>query len=163
MVSNSDDTGLENAAILLMSLGEEDASQVLKHMTPKEVQRLGETIAKTRTVAKERFDSVVDRFQSAAKDQSMLVADTDEYVKSVLRKALGDDKANLLIDRILQGSDTSGIESLKWMDPSSVAELPRLEPPRENHQLNGARQLAKDNPAAVANIMREWVSGEVTA
>ena len=46
----------------------------------------------------------------------MLVTDTDEYVKSVLRKALGEDKANLLIDRILQGSDTTGIESLKWMD-----------------------------------------------
>jgi flagellar motor switch protein FliG len=60
----------------------------------------------------------------------MLVADTDEYVKSVLRKALGDDKANLLIDRILQGSDVSGIESLKWMDPSSVAELLRNEHPQ---------------------------------
>ena len=51
-----------------------------------------------------------------ASEQSILVADNDEYVKSVLRKALGDDKANLLIDRILQGSDISGIESLKWMD-----------------------------------------------
>ena len=53
-----------------------------------------------------------------------------QYVRSVLRKALGDDKANLLIDRILQGSDTTGIESLKWMDPSSVAELLRIEHPQ---------------------------------
>jgi flagellar motor switch protein FliG len=60
----------------------------------------------------------------------MLVADTNEYVKSVLRKALGEDKANLLIDRILQGSDVTGIESLKWMDPSSVAELLRNEHPQ---------------------------------
>jgi flagellar motor switch protein FliG len=60
----------------------------------------------------------------------MLVTDTDEYVRSVLRKALGDDKANLLIDRILQGSDTTGIESLKWMDASSVAELLRNEHPQ---------------------------------
>ncbi|CAG0944874.1 partial Flagellar motor switch protein FliG, partial [Gammaproteobacteria bacterium] len=55
---------------------------------------------------------------------------TDEYVKSVLRMALGEDKANLLIDRILQGSDTSGIESLKWMDANSVAELLRNEHPQ---------------------------------
>jgi len=48
----------------------------------------------------------------------------------VLRKALGDDKANLLIDRILQGGDVSGIESLKWMDPGSVAELLRNEHPQ---------------------------------
>jgi flagellar motor switch protein FliG len=60
----------------------------------------------------------------------MLVTDTDEYVKAVLRKALGEDKANLLIDRILQGSDTTGIESLKWMDPGSVAELLRNEHPQ---------------------------------
>jgi flagellar motor switch protein FliG len=65
-----------------------------------------------------------------ASEQSILVADNDEYVKSVLRKALGDDKANLLIDRILQGSDISGIESLKWMDASSVAELLRNEHPQ---------------------------------
>jgi len=65
-----------------------------------------------------------------AAEQSILVADTDEYVKSVLKRALGDDKANLLIDRILQGSDVSGIESLKWMDPGSVAELLRNEHPQ---------------------------------
>ena len=70
------------------------------------------------------------KFNTVAGDSSMLVTDTDEYVRSVLRKALGDDKANLLIDRILQGGDTSGIESLKWMDPSSVAELLRNEHPQ---------------------------------
>jgi len=58
------------------------------------------------------------------------VADTDEYVKTVLRRALGEDKANLLIDRILQGSDMSGVESLKWMDATSVAELLRNEHPQ---------------------------------
>ena len=70
------------------------------------------------------------KFTSVAGEQSMLVADTDDYVKRVLRKALGDDKANLLIDRILQGSDVSGIESLKWMDAGAVAELLRNEHPQ---------------------------------
>ena len=60
----------------------------------------------------------------------VLVADNDEYIKAVLRKALGDDKANLLIDRIIQGSDVTGIESLKWMDAGSVAELLRNEHPQ---------------------------------
>jgi flagellar motor switch protein FliG len=125
-----DDAGVEDAAILLMSLGEEDASQVLKHMTPKEVQRVGESIAKMKAIPRERVQSVIDRFTEQTAAESMLVNDNSEYVKSVLRKALGDDKANLLIDRILQGSDTSGIESLKWMDPSSVAELLRNEHPQ---------------------------------
>jgi flagellar motor switch protein FliG len=125
-----DPKGLEDAAILLMSLGEEGAAEVFRHLSPKEVQGLGETIAKMKSVPRERLDGVLDRFANEVGEESMLVSDTDEYVKSVLRKALGDDKANLLIDRILQGGDTSGIESLKWMDAGSVAELLRNEHPQ---------------------------------
>jgi len=125
-----DDKGLEDAAILMMSLGEEQAAEVFKHLAPKEVQRLGETIAKMKAIPRDKVEGVLDRFHTEAGEQSMLVADTDEYVKAVLRKALGDDKANLLIDRILQGSDVTGIESLKWMDASSVAELMRNEHPQ---------------------------------
>jgi flagellar motor switch protein FliG len=130
MASALDEEGLENAAILLMSLGEEEAAEVFKHLAPKEVQRLGETIAKMKAVSRERVEGVIENFEKLAASESMLVADSNEYVKSVLRKALGDDKANLLIDRILQGSDVTGIESLKWMDPQSVAELLRNEHPQ---------------------------------
>ena len=130
MPSSLDDKGVEDAAILLMSLGEEEAAGVFKLLAPKEVQRLGETIARLKTVPRDRVETVIDRFDTAAQMDSMLVTDTDEYVKAVLRKALGEDKANLLIDRILQGSDTTGIESLKWMDPQSVAELLRNEHPQ---------------------------------
>jgi flagellar motor switch protein FliG len=125
-----DEKGLEDAAILLMSLGEEGAASVFKNLQPKEVQALGETIAKLKTIKQERVEEVLDRFTEESGDIESLVTDTDEYIKSVLRKALGDDKANMLIDRIIQGGDTSGIESLKWMDPSSVAELLRNEHPQ---------------------------------
>jgi flagellar motor switch protein FliG len=125
-----DEQGLESAAILLMSLGEEHAAHVFRHLEPKEVQRLGETIARMRSVSREKVEGVLERFANVAAEQSILVPDTDEYVRSVLRKALGDDKANLLIDRILQGGDVAGIESLKWMDPSAVAELLRNEHPQ---------------------------------
>jgi flagellar motor switch protein FliG len=125
-----DERGLEDAAILLMSLGEEGASEVFKQLEPKEVQALGETIAKLKTIKQERVHEVLDKFTAEAKGIESLVSDTDEYIKSVLRKALGDDKANILIDRIIQGGDTSGIESLKWMDPGSVAELLRNEHPQ---------------------------------
>jgi flagellar motor switch protein FliG len=125
-----DEDGLENAAILLMSLGEEEAAEVFKHLEPKEVQRLGETIAKMKSIPREKVDNVLEKFSTVAAEQSILVPDTDEYVKAVLRKALGDDKADMLIDRILQGSDVTGIESLKWMDPGAVAELLRNEHPQ---------------------------------
>lgn len=130
MSAESDSAGLENAAILLMSLGEHEASEVFKHLAPKEVQRLGETIANMKAVTRERVDGVLQKFTTTASEQHMLVADNDEYVKAVLRRALGDEKANLLIDRILQGSDVSGLEALKWMDPQSVAELLRNEHPQ---------------------------------
>ena len=124
------DAGMEDAAILLMSLGEIEAAEVFKHLAPKEVQKLGETIARLKVVPRERLTRVLDKFSTESLEQHTLVADTDEYVKSVLRKALGDDKANLLIDRILQGSDVTGIEGLKWMDPGTVAELLRNEHPQ---------------------------------
>lgn len=129
-MASMDDQGLEDAAILLMSLGEEEAAEVFKHLQPKEVQRLGETISKLKSVSRERFDAVLERFQANADDQGILVPDTDEYVKSVLRRALGDDKANLLLDRIVQNSENTGLDTLKWMDATSVAELLRQEHPQ---------------------------------
>ena len=125
-----EDQGTQDAAIFLMSLGEEEAAEVFKHLSPKEVQKLGETIAGMRAVSHERVEEVMSKFTDEAASQSLLVSDTNNYVKAVLRRALGDDKASLLIDRIMQGSDVSGIESLKWMDPQSIAELLRNEHPQ---------------------------------
>ena len=154
-----DDQGIENAAILLMSLGEEQASEVFKHLAPKEVQRMGETIAKLRTVSRERLDKVLEKFNQEAGGQSMLVEDNDEYVRSVLKRALGEDKANLLLDRILQGDDVSGIESLKYMDPSAVAELMRHEHP----QIVAAIlvHLESEHAAAVLKLFTERQRNEV--
>ena len=120
----------QDAAVLLISLGEVEAAEVFKHLSPKEVQKLGEAIAKTKSITRDRVDQVVERFIDEAASQSLMVSDSGDYVRSVLKLALGDDKATLLIDRILQGGDTSGIESQKWMDALSVAELLRSEHPQ---------------------------------
>jgi len=125
-----DENGLEDAAILLMSIGEEEAAEVFRHLEPREVQRLGETISRMKSISREKVEGVLAKFASVASEQSVLVADTDQYVKDVLRRALGEDKANLLIDRILQSNDIGGIESLKWMDAGAVGELLRNEHPQ---------------------------------
>lgn len=145
-----DDQGLHDAAILLMSLGEAEAAEVFKHFSPKEVQKLGETIARMRTVSRDAMDTVVVRFTNEAAAQSLLVSDTNTYVRSVLKLALGEDKASLLIDRILQGGDVSGIESLKWMDPLSVAELLRNEHP----QIVAAILVHLDSDQSAAILMQ---------
>jgi flagellar motor switch protein FliG len=124
------DGGLLDAAILLMSIGEEEASEVFKYLSPKEVQALGETMTKLKVVESSKIEEVLTSFQDTANARRSLVSDTDQYVRNVLNKALGADKAGFLIDRILQGRDVSGIEGLKWMDPVTVAELIRNEHPQ---------------------------------
>ena len=125
-----DPSGLEDSAILLMSLGEEEAAAVFRHLSPREVQSLGETIARMTSVPKERLDKVLAKFTSSASSRSPLVSDTGGYVRNVLKKALDEDKANLLIDRILQNGDVSSIEGLKWMDAASIGEMLRQEHPQ---------------------------------
>jgi flagellar motor switch protein FliG len=125
-----DEEGLERAAILLMSVGEEEAAEVFKFLSPKEVQRLGETMARMKTVPREKLEKVIAAFNKTKEEQFSLVGDTDAYVSQVLRRALGEEKANMLLDRILQGRDVSGIEALKWMDPDSISELLKNEHPQ---------------------------------
>jgi len=126
----SEDEGIQSSAILLLALGEDCAAEVFKHLSPKEVQRIGERMARLTTVADTQFDDVLTRFDRTVETQRSLVSDTGAYVSNVLRRALGEDKAGLLIDRIVQGRDVSGIESLKWMDPGAIAELIRNEHPQ---------------------------------
>ncbi|TFZ08345.1 flagellar motor switch protein FliG [Ramlibacter humi] len=129
-LSASEEEGLQAGAILLLALGEDCASEVFKHLQPKEVQRIGERMARLTTVADDQFDAVLSRFDSTVQSQRSIVSDTGAYVSNVLKRALGEDKAGLLIDRIVQGRDVSGIESLKWMDPGAIAELIRNEHPQ---------------------------------
>lgn len=129
-MSGFDEAGTRDAAVLLLALGEETAAEVFKHLTPKEVQGLGEVMARTQYTTKDHINEVLEKFHQQASQQSTLVHDPNAYVRDVLRRALGDDKAGMLIERILQGSDVSGIESLRWMDAASVAELIRHEHPQ---------------------------------
>ena len=125
-----DEEGLEKAAILLMTVGEEDAAEVFKFLSPKEVHKLGETMARMKTVPREKIEKVLAAFNKTKEEQFSIVGDTDAFVSQVLKRALGDEKANMLLDRILQGRDVSGIEALKWMDPGSIGELLKNEHPQ---------------------------------
>lgn len=124
------DQGIERGAILLMSLGEEEAAEVFKHLGPKEVQKLGAAMAALQNIPRARVETVLGDFRKEAEGQSGLGGDSSEYIKSVLNKALGSDRAANLIERILHGGDTAGIESLKWMDAGAVAELIKNEHPQ---------------------------------
>ena len=121
---------VEKAAVLLLSLGETDAAQVLRHMGPKEVQKVGVAMAQMRNVHREQVEEVMSEFVDIVGDQTSLGVGSDGYIRKMLTQALGEDKANGLIDRILLGGNTSGLDSLKWMEPRAVADVIRFEHPQ---------------------------------
>ncbi|WP_027847988.1 flagellar motor switch protein FliG [Marinospirillum minutulum] len=123
-------SNLERAAILLMSLGETDAAQVLKHMGPKEVQKIGLAMSQLQNVSRADVEEVLGDFLENVGEQTGLGVGADSYIRRMLSEALGEDKANGLIDRILLGGNTTGLDTLKWMEPRAVADIIRFEHPQ---------------------------------
>ena len=123
-------SGTHRAAVLLLTLGEESAAEVLKHMGPKEVQKVGSAMATMTNVGRDQVSEVLSNFSETVEEQTALGVGAEDYIRTVMVGALGEDKAKGLMDRILLGSSTKGLEALKWMDARAVAELIRLEHPQ---------------------------------
>ncbi|OPX56811.1 flagellar motor switch protein FliG [Oceanospirillum multiglobuliferum] len=123
-------SSLHRAAILLMTLGESDAAQILRHMGPKEVQRVGMAMSQLQHVSKTQVEEVLGDFLEVAGDVTGLGIGADSYIRRMLTEALGEDKANGLIDRILLGGNTTGLDTLKWMEPRAIADIIRYEHPQ---------------------------------
>jgi flagellar motor switch protein FliG len=152
------DEGLNKSAILMLALGQEEAAEVFKYLGPKDVQRLGSAMANVGNVSRDQIQSVLSEFHGQTEGRVSL-ADTDEYLRTVLKKALGDDKAAHLIDRILQGQDNAGIESLKWMDAPSVAEMIRNEHPQIIATI--MVHLEADHVSEILNLLPERLRNDV--
>ena len=123
-------SGSERAAIFMMSLGEQSAAEVLKHMAPNDVHKIGTVMATLNNVPNSKVESVISTFVETANTQSGVGVDSAEYIRNMLTNALGEDKASSLIDRILVGKSTKGLESLKWIDPRAVADVVKSEHPQ---------------------------------
>lgn len=124
------EAGIHKGAILMLALGEEEAAEVMKYLGPREVQKLGAAMSTMKAIPSEDLETVLSEFREETEQHTSLGVDSDEYIRTVLTKALGEDKASSLLNRILGTRDASGIESLKWMDGQSVAELVRNEHPQ---------------------------------
>ncbi|HTV53134.1 MAG TPA: flagellar motor switch protein FliG [Steroidobacteraceae bacterium] len=123
-------SGTERAAILLLTLGEQEAAQVLKHMGAKEVQRVGAAMAQLSHVSRDEVSGILQDFAARVESQTSVGVGVEDFLRKVLVDALGDDKAASVIQRINLGRSSKGLEALKWMDARSVAELIRLEHPQ---------------------------------
>lgn len=123
-------TGTEKAAVFLRSIGEADAAQVLKHMSPKEVQKVGAAMATLTNVTRDEVQSVMNSFVETVEKETGLGIGSHDYVRKMLVGALGEDRAGSLLDRILSGGNTNGLDQLKWMDARGIYEVIRLEHPQ---------------------------------
>ncbi len=123
-------SGVDKAAVFLMSLGEPVAAQVIKHLGPREVQKIGMAMASLQNVSRDMVATTLEEFVVTIQKQTAIGIGSDEYIRNVLVHALGEDKAKSMIDRIVAGGNTKALESLKWMDPKSVVELIRYEHPQ---------------------------------
>lgn len=152
-------SGTERAAIFLMTLGEQGAAQVLRHMAAKDVQRVGAAMAQLAKVSREEVTAVLDSFARNVENETSVGIGSDDYVRKVLTDALGEDKAGGLIDRILLGRSSKGLEALKWMEPRAIAEMIRVEHPQIVAIV--LAYLEPDQAASVLGHLPEWLRADV--
>ncbi len=152
-------TGVEKAAIFLMTLGEANAAQIIKHLGPREVQKIGTAMAAMQNVSRDMVKTSVAEFVVGMQRQTPLGIGNDDYIRKVLTDALGDEKAKSMIDRILIGGSTKGLESLKWMDAKGVAELIRFEHPQIIAIV--LSYLDSDQSAQVLSLLPENTRGDL--
>jgi len=127
---NTELQSTRSAAMLLLALGESEAATVLKHLDAKVVQRLGSAMAQLKTASREEVSEVIGGFVMTMEGQADIKVGSDEYIRRVLTDALGTDKASGIIDRILVGRKSKGLDVLKWMEPRAIAELVKMEHPQ---------------------------------
>ena len=123
-------TNTQRAAVLMLLLGEQQASEIIRFMNPREVQALGAAMVSVADLSQEAVNVVLDDFVATLKKQTSLGLGTGDYVEKVFKRALGDDKAASVLSRIMPGQGSKGLEILKWMDARSIADMIRNEHPQ---------------------------------
>ena len=151
--------GTVKSAILLMTLGESEAAEVLKFLEPKEVQKVSSAMVALRNLTREQIYEVFEEFHTNAAEKTSIGMDSSDYIRNVLNQALGENKAAGLLDRILHNSDTTGIESLKWMEPHAVADLIQGEHPQIIATI--LVHLEPDQASSILNLLNERLRNDV--
>ncbi len=152
-------SGAERAAILLMSLGEQDAAAVIRHMDAREVQRVGQAMAALKNVPRERIQAVLGNFVNLVETQGT-GGGSGDFVKRVLTSSLGKQRAGMLLERIQSGAEAgAGMEQLKWMHPKQVAQLISGEHPQVI--ATALAQLDAEQAGNVAALLPEEIRADV--
>ncbi|WP_028862474.1 flagellar motor switch protein FliG [Psychromonas aquimarina] len=123
-------SGVEKSALLMLSLTPEDAAQIFRNLEPKQVQKLGMQMAALEDSSQTKVTGVHRAFIEDIQKYSNIGLDSEDFVRASLIEALGEDKAGNLVDQIILGSGSKGLDSLKWMDARQVASIIQNEHPQ---------------------------------
>jgi flagellar motor switch protein FliG len=127
----ADLTDIEKSAVVMMLIGQETAAEVVRFLSQPEINRLSMAMTRISTVSKNSAALVLREFADLMRqDSSLGIAGGDEYVRGVLEKALGAEKAGHVLDRLKQGGYGAGIDAIKWQDPRDLAEMIKTEHPQ---------------------------------
>jgi len=130
------ETKLNQCAILLLSLGEDLAAEVFKHLTTREVQAVGKVMSSLKKVTRSDVEAVLEAFHQDVEQMQAVTLGSDEYVRAVLTKALGSARADKVLDDILEANQEDGLDALNWLDAPNIAEL-----------------IANEHPQVIATIL----------
>ena len=123
-------TSTDRSAVIMLLLGEQQAADIIRYLSPREVQALGSAMVGVADLSQEAVNIVLDDFVVTIKQQTSLGLGTGDYVEKVLNRALGEDKAATVLGRIMPGSSSKGLEILRWMDARSIGDMIREEHPQ---------------------------------
>src|SRR6202161_1380852 len=151
--------GTQRAGILVMSLGEQDAANLLRQLDAREVQKLGIAMAELKEVSREQMSAVLDKFIGIADSKANIAAGSQDYVRRVLTQAVGKQKTDMLLDRGSNGQTGQGIEALKWMEAKAVAQIISGEHPQIAAIVRGP--LEPEQSAAILPLLNEDLRTEV--
>jgi flagellar motor switch protein FliG len=158
-MANDELAGTQRAAILLMSLGEQEAANVLKQLDAREVQKLGIAMAELKEVSREQMSAVLDKFIGIADGKANVAGGSQDFVRRVLTQAVGKQKTDMLLDRVSSGHTGQGIEALKWMEAKSVAQIISGEHPQIAAIV--LAHLEPEQSAAIMPLLSEDLRTEV--
>jgi flagellar motor switch protein FliG len=148
-----------SAAVLLLALGEGEAAKVLKHLDANVVRRVGSAMAQLQSASREEVNDIIGDFMLTMDGQADIKVGSEDYIRKVFTEALGQDKASGIIDRILVGRKSKGLDVLKWMEPRAIADIVQQEHPQVIAII--ASYLDQDLTAKVLKELPDWLQTDV--
>jgi flagellar motor switch protein FliG len=141
-------SGVERAAVLMMLVGEEEAAAILQKLEPDEVRQLGKAMFNVADVSEQEVENVLDDFVGKARERTAIGFDPRPQIEAVMTRALGPEKADSVLSRIIPQETVREIELLDWLDAGEIAGMIEKE-----HPQIAAVLIANLDPAIAAQVL----------